>query len=191
MIKINILETKQKIADENKTFLASSGILFEGKRILDVGFGLGFNSKMMSELKGDVYGVEPDKTAYDYAVNNNMISKTKALNCKLQDLPDELVGTFDIVTLFLYNIPILERYTISNMLSKVVKNNGIVIIGLYDEFYIHGDQFIPPVLESIDQCFENVLVSKANDYPIGNRCFIIATSPVQQLDFNISISRTK
>lgn len=189
MIEINSYEVKQKIANENRIFLTSRGILFEGKRVLDVGFGLGFNSKMMSELNGDVYGVEPDKVAYDYAISNNMISEAKALNCTLQELPDELIGTFDIVTLFLYNISFAERHTIGNMLSKVVKKNGIVIVGLHDELYINGDQFISPVSESINPYFENVLVSRVSDYPIGNRYFIVATQPVQELDFNDSIPR--
>lgn len=136
-----------------------------------------------------MYGVEPDKVAYDWAISNNMISKDKALNCTLQEIPNELVGTFDIVTLFLYNIPFRERYTIGNMLSKVVKNNGIVIIGLHDKIFINGDQFISPVSESINPYFENVLVSKVNDNSRGNRCFIITTQPVKELDFNDSISR--
>lgn len=40
-------EIKQKIANENRIFLISRGILFEEKKVLDVSFGLGFNSKMM------------------------------------------------------------------------------------------------------------------------------------------------
>ncbi len=36
---------KSKIALENRRFLFSNGILVEGKRVLDIGFGLGFNSK--------------------------------------------------------------------------------------------------------------------------------------------------
>lgn len=87
---------KSKIALENRRFLVSNGILFEGKKVLDIGFGLGFNSKTMESLNGDVYGVEPNKNAYDFAINNNMISKNKAFNCKLQELPEELIGTFDI-----------------------------------------------------------------------------------------------
>ena len=189
MIEINSYEVNQKIADENRMFLISRGILFEGKKVLDVGFGLGFNSKMMSELNGDVYGVEPDKVAYDYAISNNMISKAQALNCTLQEIPDELVGTFDIVTCFLYNINFEERHAVGNMLSKVVKKDGIVIIGLGDEIYINGDQYIPPVSESINPYFENVLFSRASDYFIGNIYFIVATESVKELDFNVSISR--
>ena len=182
------INIKEKIAYENMSFFWSNAISFQEKRILDVGFGLGFNSKMMSELGADVYGVEPDKEAYDYAISNNMINKDKAFNCTLQELPNELVGTFDIVIVFLYNISYSERDEIAKMLAKAVKKDGFVIIGLHDNIYINGDQFMPPISQTISPYFENVKVSKIN-YAIGNKCFIVATQPVQNLEHHDSMPR--
>lgn len=176
--------TKRKIAYENITFLISNDIFVDGKRILDVGFGLGFNSKVMSGLNGDVYGVEPNKEAYDFAVNNNMISKDKAYNCILQELPEELIGTFDIVTLFLYNIAFSERQEVARMLSNVVKDDGVVIIGMRDDVFIYGDNKMSPVSELVKPYFKDLTCIRAEKTRIGNIFFVVATQPVKELEIN-------
>ncbi len=112
-----------------------------------------------------------------------MISKNKAFNCKFQELPEELIGTFDIATLFLYNINLSERQAVAQMLPRIVKDSGIVIIGIQDKVYIHGDAYLPPVSESIKPYFGNLKASNLQyQYNFGNRYFIVATQPVKQLE---------
>ena len=148
-----------------------------GKKVLDVGFGLGYNSKAMRDRGANVYGVEPRDENYKYAISNGLIDKRKAFNCSLQDIPEDLLGSFDIVTVFLYNISIQEREDFSNMLAKAVKTDGLVIIGMRDSEYIYGDEYIEPVSSSIYKCFNNVHLVKGKNDNIGNLCYIMANEP--------------
>lgn len=93
-------EVKLQIATENANYFKQREISLEGKRVLDVGFGLGYNSNIMKKLGADVYGVEPNTEAFEFATSNNLIDRDKAFNCLLQDIPEELAGTFDIATVF-------------------------------------------------------------------------------------------
>lgn len=128
-------ETKQRIAEENARSLQALKIDLKGKRVLDIGFGLGYNANIMRELGAEVYGVEPDKEAYDYAIQNGLIDEQRAFNTTLQDMPEELFGTFDLSTIFLYNIPLSERENVMKALSQSIKPTGTTVIGLHDDIY--------------------------------------------------------
>ena len=171
----DISKIKQQIADENIEFLKLQSVDLFGKKVLDVGFGLGYNSNAMRNLGAIVYGVEPDKEAFDYAVSNGLIDQDKAFNCKLQNIPDNLIGAFDVVTVFLYCIPFLEREEFASILAKMVKQDGIVVIGIADDIFITGDQYIEPVSSSIWRSFEIVSSVRTN---FTNKCFLLAENPM-------------
>ena len=173
----DIKRKKEKDARENIVFFDSYGINVNGKKVLDVGFGLGYNPKAMRDRGANVYGVEPRYEDYKYAISNGLIDKRKAFNCSLQDIPEDLLGSFDIVTVFLYNISIQEREDFSKMLAKAVKADGLVIIGMYDSVYIYGDEYIEPVSSSIYRYFNNVHLVKGKDDIIGNLYYIMANEP--------------
>lgn len=143
--------------------------------MLDVGFGLGYNTSMMKKLGADVYGVEPDKEAFDYAISNNLIDREKAFNCLLEDIPQELLGTFDIATVFLYSINFDEREMFAQTLAKSIKKDGITVIGLHDDIYINGDAYIEPVSTSVRNAFSKLQSTRCDN--IGNRCYINASEP--------------
>lgn len=168
-------EKNQKIAIENINYFYQKGISLEGKKVLDVGFGLGYNSNIMKELGAEVYGVEPDKEAFLFAVNNNLIDREKAFNCSLQDIPQELIGTFDIVTVFLYNVSYRERVCFAQALASVINPDGIAIIGVHDDVYINGDEYIAPIIESITKVFCNVGFKYTDN--ITDKFFINASVP--------------
>ena len=69
------------IAIENRLFMMFKGINLYDKKVLDVGFGLGYNAAEMRFLGAEVYGVEPDEEAYAYAISNGLIDADKAMNC--------------------------------------------------------------------------------------------------------------
>lgn len=69
------------------------------------------------------------------------------------------------------------------MLPRIVKDNGIVIIGIHDRIYIHGDAYLPSVSETIEPYFGNLKASNFK-YNFGNQYFIIATQPVKELKAN-------
>lgn len=174
----DIKRIKNKIAGENIDFFDLLGINLNGKKVLDVGFGLGYNSKAMSDRGASVYGVEPNDENFEYAISNELIDKNQAFNCLLQDIPEDLLGSFDIVTVFLYNIPILEREDFSNMLAKVVKTDGLVIIGMHDSIYIIGDKYKDPLYSSIYKFFGSVRLIKGRNDNIGNLSYIVANDPL-------------
>ena len=169
--------TKERIARENIDFFDLHGINLNGKQVLDVGFGLGYNSKAMSDRGASVYGVEPREEDFKYAISNGLIDKNQAFNCLLQDIPEDLLGSFDIVTVYLYNISIQEREDFSNMLAKAVKADGLVIIGMQDSEYIYGDEYIEQVSSSIYKCFNSVHLVKGKNDNIGNLYYIMANEP--------------
>lgn len=171
----NIDEVKLQIATENANYFRQRGISLEGKKVLDVGFGLGYNASIMKRLGADVYGVEPDEEAFKFAVTNNLIDKEKAFNCLLQDMPQELLGTFDIATVFLYNIPLSERDTFAQALAQSIKADGITIVGIHDDIYINGDTYLEPVSASIGRQFGTMQSTGCNN--MGNRYFINASEP--------------
>ena len=173
----DIKRIKEKIARENIVFFDSHGINMNGKKVLDVGFGLGYNSKAMRDRGANVYGVEPKDEDYKYAISNGLIDKSQAFNCLLQDIPEDLLGSFDIVTVFLYNILIQEREDFSNMLAKAVKADGLVIIGMQDSLFIYGDGYIEPVSSSIYKSFNRVHLVKGKNDNIGNLYYIMANEP--------------
>jgi SAM-dependent methyltransferase len=107
-----------------------------GGKILDVGFGVGDDASEMRSHGAIVYGVEPHKASYEQAINQGNIDADKAYNCKIQDLPEEHRGTFDVVTLLKYNIYNSERDMVMQALNKAVAPNGSVIIGAYDLNYV-------------------------------------------------------
>lgn len=168
---------KQKDSYAIGRFLLSKNIYLADKKVLDVGFGLGFNAKLMKELGAEVYGVEPSEEFYNFAIENNFISEDKAFNCNLQSLPDSFNETFDVVTIFLYNIPIKERKDVFDKLSQVVKDGGEIIIGMADEVYIKGDRFILPISEVAELFFDNVTLCRASDAASCNRYFLLAKCP--------------
>ena len=170
--------TKERIARENIDFFDLHGINLNGKQVLDVGFGLGYNSKAMSDRGASVYGVEPREEDFKYAISNGLIDKNQAFNCLLQDIPEDLLGSFDIVTVFLYNIPLLEKEEFSNMLAKAVKTDGLVIIGMHESIYIYGDEDIEPVSSSIYKCFNSVRLIEDKKGNIGNHWYIVANDPL-------------
>ena len=48
-------ETKQRIAEENARSLQALEIDLKGKRVLDIGFGLGYNANIMRVRSGSIW----------------------------------------------------------------------------------------------------------------------------------------
>lgn len=176
---------KMDEAYKNINFLLSKNINFFQKIVLDVGFGLGYNSYVMKNTGATVYGVEPDKESYKYAIQNNLVDFDKVLNCSLQNIPEELYNTFDIATIFLYCMGYSERLEISKMLSLVLKSDGIAIIGIWDSDFIIGDGYSPNVAKSFLNDFKYIQTSF--DSSLINRYFIYASNLKMKLNIEDSL----
>ena len=62
---------------------------------------------MMSTMGADCYGIDPDQDAIRFALAEGLIDNEKAIACTLQDLPKDMVGSFDIATVWLFNVAYL------------------------------------------------------------------------------------
>ncbi len=162
---------KKKIATEVISDFNKFEINLKGKTVLDVGSGLGFNTKAMQLQGASVYGVEPDVSAYTDAIQLSNLTNENSYHGKLQDIPKNLHSQFDIATVFLWNIPHAERDGIMQGLRASLTFGGTVIIGLHDEVYI-SDPHGVAVEPLAKKYFSNVVATGINIYH-HNRQFLI------------------
>ena len=149
------------------------GINFNGKKVLDVGCETGCKSRAMKECGADVYAVEPNSEALEEAY----IANNKKFNSFVQDLPSELFGTFDMVTMFLYRvlpsgISTMEfsketgekvnkmQLEVTKTIARLIKPNGEIIIEISDmpdDYYLYQEtNNIAPLMWQLRQAFEEV-----------------------------------
>ncbi|CDZ79603.1 bifunctional 3-demethylubiquinone-9 3-methyltransferase/ 2-octaprenyl-6-hydroxy phenol methylase [Candidatus Rubidus massiliensis] len=131
---------RQKTAYDLVLKMKSFKIIFENKKCLDVGCRSGENALAMQKAGAVVTAIDPDdnefKSALTMGIPNEQLHKLT-----LQEYyKPSLKENFDIVTVFLYCIPLIERETFVDALANIVKKNGTVVIGyslldgpLYDE----------------------------------------------------------
>lgn len=146
----------------------------DGKEVLDVGSGLGFNAKAMKENGASVYGVEPDPDAAAKSISHSNFDKERLFVGKLQEMPNHMKGKFDLATVFLWNIPHAQRDDVMKGLCAALKPGGKVIIGLNDQVYI-DDPFGVAVRPLAERYFSNVSATFVNDAH-QNRQLLICSS---------------
>ncbi|MGV2293479.1 class I SAM-dependent methyltransferase [Trinickia sp. YCB016] len=153
--------------------LKQFGISLQGKTVLDVGSGLGFNAKAMQREGASVFGVEPDSEAHAQALQRSNFADGQSLNGKLQDIPSNMRGKFDLATVFLWNIPHAERDGVMQGLRAALKPGGKVVIGLHDDVYIN-DPYGVAVQPLAQKYFSQVRATPINDSHT-NRQFLICS----------------
>jgi 2-polyprenyl-3-methyl-5-hydroxy-6-metoxy-1,4-benzoquinol methylase len=172
---MSIESIKAEIASQLMADLRRVQISLRGKTVLDVGSGLGFNAKAMQMEGASVFGVEPDAVAHAQAISRSNLVEAQAYHGRLQDMPGDMYGKFDVATVFLWNIPYAERDDVMKSLCAVLKPDGGVIIGMYDNEYIsapHG-LMVQPLAK---RYFAEVHATPINDLHV-NRQLLICSSP--------------
>lgn len=108
---------------------------FSGKSVLDVGTRSGIMPVIMIE-KGatHVVGIDPDASRFHeldiYPVQKDKIT---LLQTTLQDYtPGKL---FDVITVFLWNIPIKEYDDVAKKMKALLQPGGHILVGIVDEVY--------------------------------------------------------
>lgn len=140
------MDTRHNIAKE--VLISTQQICdINGKKILDVGCRTGENALAYSRAGAEVYGVDFDEKSLDIAIREGNLSEKNIFKCKLQDLPSDIKGTFDVATVWLFCINFAERDAFFKSLSEVIKPNGVVIVGVADDVFAHGQASIRPWLE--------------------------------------------
>ena len=84
MLSSDVIALKEQIANKVMKQLQQVLDQISGKTILDVGFGLGFNTAAMSALGAEVFGVELQPDAYTWAVQAKNIIEDRGFCGKLQ-----------------------------------------------------------------------------------------------------------
>jgi 2-polyprenyl-3-methyl-5-hydroxy-6-metoxy-1,4-benzoquinol methylase len=81
---VDIIENETQIELAAKMAQAINNDLLinlTGKKVLDVGSGLGHKSHEMSKLGADVYVVEPNSKQLEWSIQNGFVSRERAFNC--------------------------------------------------------------------------------------------------------------
>lgn len=131
-------ETKIQMSNEIPKIFSKLRIPIKGKKVLDVGSGYGFNAKKMTELGAKVFGIEPNLEAANISIIEGNFKPKNILKMSVQNIPERFNKIFDLVTVFLYNIPFTERNEVMEKLTRLIKPEGKVIVSLMDDVYIDG-----------------------------------------------------
>lgn len=169
---------KLKIADDVlKNTLQICGDI-KDKKILDVGCRTGENAYVFARAGADVYGVDFDVQALEFAVKQGYLSEKNIFKCRLEELPADVKGTFDIATVWLFCIDLDERDAFFKSLAEVIKTNGQVIIGVADEQFAYGQASIRPWLEKY---FDHISMKEVSGW---NQFIFQALGPKLEHDLN-------
>ena len=144
------------------------------KRVLSLGFGYGFEITEIEKYGADVYGVEPKLELYSLFLSGNPEYKNKIANTTLQQIPDNIKGElFDVVFCSLWNIFLEERVDVLYKCREILKSDGSLVIGLRDDIYIYGDEYIESIPKLMRSCFPYVHAIKPQMNNV-NKVFFIA-----------------
>ena len=139
---------------------------FKDHVVADIGTRDGRFVPLLRELgASEVYGIDPDKEGLQEAIDKGILDKQHALPHKLQDLPNEVRGAFEIATIFNFDMPYAEQAVFFNQLYDSLPENGQVVMTVAeDEILQNARQFIEPLFIMRSQRLWN----KSADYPHKN-----------------------
>ncbi len=107
-----------------------NNINFNGKRCLDIGTRNGLNCLTLKRLGASkVIGIDIDDSQFRVIQNRNIQLIHKDL------LQMNETSKFDVITCFLWNMPIPQYDHIMLKIKSLLDVNGIVYIGIHDELY--------------------------------------------------------
>jgi len=119
---------------------------FKDKVVADVGTRDGRFVPLFQELGAkEVYGIDPDQEELKKAIEKGMLDKEHALLCTLQNLPEEVRETFEIATVFNFNMPISEQADFFAQLYESLPENGQVVMTVAEDEVLQNTlKFIEP-----------------------------------------------
>lgn len=102
---------------------------FVDKIVADVGTRDGRFVPLFRDLGAkEVYGIDPDNEELEKAVQAGLLDRAHAIPTFLQDIPEPLKGTFDVATVFNFNMPINERSGFFSSLTDSLAPNGEIVM---------------------------------------------------------------
>jgi len=118
--------------------LRRSGFDFKGKTCLDIGSRDGLNCLSLIRLgAASVVGIDlsDDRFGEHEAVRNE--SRIKLIKTNLLDLDES--EKFDVITCFLWNMPVPAYNQITLKIKALLAPGGTIFIGIHDGMYKYGD----------------------------------------------------
>jgi len=104
------------------------GVFLNGKRILDIGCGIGRVLSFYSNFSNDIFGVDFSQNMLDICRNN--VPSAKLVNGDASNLPFKS-NSFDLVSAFVVLQHIIDdgkRECVIKEMIRVTKPNGIIVI---------------------------------------------------------------
>ncbi|MDO8660170.1 MAG: class I SAM-dependent methyltransferase [Candidatus Parcubacteria bacterium] len=148
---------------------------FQDKTVADIGTRDGRFVPLFRDLGAkEVYGIDPDQKELQKAIDKGLLDEKHALPCMLQDLPKEIKGTFEIATVFNFNMPISEQADFFAQLYESLPENGQVVMTVAeDEILQNTMKFIEPYFVMRFQKLWN----RSEDYPHKNLVILTKKPP--------------
>ena len=141
--------------DDIRKQFTDNRINFDGKRCLDIGTRNGLNCITLVEYGAKkVIGIDIDDSQFAKMQVNDKITLIKV---DLLDYNDD--EKFDIITCFLWNIPLPKYDKIMIKIKSLLKSEGKIYIGFYDNLYKY-DKSGGSVPELIRKYFTNFRIIK-------------------------------
>lgn len=107
---------------------------FQDKRVLDIGSRDGLNCITLAGLGArEVIGIDLDDSRFGEMPAN---PKVRLIKADLLTFHDE--EKFDIITCFLWNMPVPQYQAVMDKIKELLKPGGKVIIGFHDALYKEG-----------------------------------------------------
>ena len=102
---------------------------FQDKIVADIGTRDGRFVPLFRKLGAkEIYGIDPDNEELEKAIQAGLLDRNHAVPKLLQDIPENLKGTFEVATIFNFNMPISERAGFFSSLSSSLAPNGEVVM---------------------------------------------------------------
>jgi 2-polyprenyl-3-methyl-5-hydroxy-6-metoxy-1,4-benzoquinol methylase len=133
--------------------LLNSGYDFNNKLCLDIGTRDGLNCIQMIKLGSrKVIGIDIEDNRFNEMPKDDNIEliKVNILDYNSSEL-------FDVITCFLWNIPVPIYDDVMTKIKSLLKPSGTIFIGIYDRIYKYGYRGIPntgSVIELITNNFK-------------------------------------
>lgn len=168
-----------------------------GSKVLDVGSGTGFIAEKIKNTFGcDVYALEPSfERSSDYETCVKRLGKDHVEKLTLQEAlesnPEKYFQTFDVVVVFKYNVPFIQKNDFLNSLAKTVKPNGVVYITSVEPERFYRDSFSDEPLyltETAQKYFGTVKIKKRESLH-GIDGLMMCTEPKPDLEKTIDIKK--
>lgn len=142
---------------EDDVKAALSKDVITNKKCLDIGTRDGLNCLTLLE-KGakSVLGIDLDDSQFKKHEEVNRMVKEEKIILKQQDFFDDNFNEkFDVITCFLWNFGFPKLDQFGEKVVSLLKPGGVFYLGLYDNIYINGDEYLKPVPKRLEEYFKS------------------------------------